>query len=83
MVFCGRAEGQGITALRNQLAGLRSDDMQSQNQVGLGVCQHLHKALSFSDSSGAAVGHEREDTDFVRLTSSSSVLPTQAISGSV
>ena len=60
--------------------------MQSQNQVGLGVCQHLHKALGFSDSSGAAVGHEREDTDFVRLTSILQFIfgfATQAISGSV
>lgn len=68
-ILAGSAILEGKGTLSNHLTGVRTDDVDTENTVGLGVGDHLNHALSVKVGLGTGVGAEGEGTDAVGNTS--------------
>ena len=64
-VFGAGTEFHGHHGLGDQLAGLRTHDVHAQDFVGGRISQHFHHAGRVAQSTGTAIGQERERTRLV------------------
>ena len=59
-VFGGTTEFHRHHGFGNQFGSIRSDDMDTENAVGLGTSQHLDETVRIAHAQCAAIGQERD-----------------------